>query len=1162
MTTNPLALHDQPDTQPDPNENQRRATNPQHDVWVAASAGSGKTTVLTNRVLRLLLPDPEGQWAGTEPHKVLCITFTKAAAALMAIRIQKRLGDWAMMEEKKLTEELQTLTGSHPTEQMITAARQLFSKVLDVPSGLAIMTIHAFCQSTLARFPIEAGLTPGFKVIEETHARDLLAKSVMSIIWDIECGKAPHLEKPFNQIALLTDFDNLKDTILGILDKAEELENFLTEYGKGETLRRSLLELMDLSPDTTEESLLEQFLTTRPKQDLLRTAKLLCESGSRNAAIGQGIADWFALPPTEQRQRINLYEQAFFTQARTLRTLYKKFDETYPAEYELILREADTIERLLKEIATLKQAEQTRDFLTLAHEAITRYKQEKRRHNALDFSDLIIKTRQLLEEKGQEWVHYKLDEGIDHILVDEAQDTNTHQWQIIQYLSAEFLSGWGKESKTPRSIFVVGDKKQSIFSFHGADPQAFTRMYDYFGQKSTQAKRTLDPVNLDISFRTTPPVLKLVDEVFSQHHLALQLGLSHNETLTHYSHRKGSSGLIELWDVLTTEKTSSKNPDATWSLPFSTERATEQSGQDNNLAFKIAHRIFAMIESGERLVSENRPIEPRDILVLVRTRTGSLVSDLIRQLKLRNIAVSGIDRMNLREQIAVEDCMALARFARLPEDDLSLACILKSPFIRLDEEAVMNLALNRKSNQSLWDKSRQTLDQNIITWLDKKIEQARRLSPFNFFDETLSCPCPKDPKGSARRSFATLLGPDCMDPLDEFLGFCLTAEQDGIYSLENLVTHLEKHDIQIKRQLEDTEKESGNQVRIMTAHAAKGLEAPIVFLPDTTSKPTGSKINKFLWARASNGKQIPLWAASRENTSPIYGDAREAIKDKDYEEYLRLLYVALTRPRDRLYICGKVGSNGLSEKSDKLSWYQLIQNAFNRLEIKETSSTIRCFESQQSSPINLRPEISRRDKTSVAPEWLYQPPPKESDPRHYIQPSMIGRNLDPSLSPLQNAEEHRFERGILTHRLFEFLPRIAPAQRKNAARKFLDKSSQTLPLNIRENILAEVMAILDDPIFSSVFGPDSLAEVSVTGEIGSGRILSGQIDRLVIEETRILIVDFKSNRPSPQNPDDIPKEYKDQLRAYKSAISNIYKNKPIHCALLWTDRAILMPIEI
>ncbi|MDY0029758.1 MAG: double-strand break repair helicase AddA [Pseudobdellovibrionaceae bacterium] len=1153
---------------PDPNIPQKRATVPEHDVWVAASAGSGKTKVLTDRVLRLLLPDPDGRWEGTEPHRILCITFTKAAAALMANRIQNKLGEWTTKDEAELRKELAGLLDAPPTEDMIKAARQLFSKVLDTPGGLSIMTIHSFCQSTLARFPLESGLTPGFRVIDEIQSHELISKSILSLITDIENGKFPHLEEAFNRISLLIDFDQLKSTLLKILEHMDDLVTFSKKYPDAQKLNHALREKLGADPLSGSDELLEKFITSRPEKDLRQAAQDIGSTNTTNGKMRDAILDWLGQHPSERKAKLRNYEDAYFRKGEYLpKKITGKIEQLYPLHYDLIQSEISELLHLQEQMAAVIQADQTTDLLIIALESLNRYRAEKRRLNTLDFGDMIVKTRQLLENSGQEWVHFKLDEGIDHILVDEAQDTNPDQWKIVKYLSAEFQSGWGRETKSPRSIFVVGDKKQSIFSFHGANIESFAENKRFFEERSQLAGRKFDPVNLQTSFRTTPPVLDLVDAVFANPSLRRGLGLETGEILKHYAFEKNrmKAGLVELWDLEHKQETikefETKQPEHLWTLPFSENRTESRIPEiDSGLANRIALKITSMIHSGEILATESRPIKPKDIIILVRTRTGSFVNELIRLLKLNNIPVSGIDRMNLNDQIAIEDCLALARFARLPEDDLSLACVLKSPFIRISENTLMTWALNRKRDQSLWAYISTHADQYIVGWLTQKIEQAVHLSPFNFFEETLCCACPHDPHGSARRSFATLLGHDCLDPLDEFLSYCLESEQNGILSLEDLVTALEKNQITIKREMESDNEEGDGQVRIMTVHASKGLEAPIVFMPDTTSKPQGNKIDKFLWVEDKTGEKTPLWSAVSSNAAPLYKQARDKELVKAYEEYLRLLYVAMTRPKERLYICGKTNRAELKE-SDTPVWYQLIENAFDKMGIGNKGDAARTYKQNQDSISSEKLHEKIAYKSIQTPACLWEEPKEEAFESRFIRPSLMGRS-DPAISPLQGNENYRFERGILTHKLFEFLPEIDAARRRKAADLFLKKNGSHLPEKICNEIATEVLSVLNHPEFSEVFGPNSMAEISVTGEIAPGRILSGQIDRLVILPDRILIVDFKSNRPSPENQTDIPDDYRAQLTAYKSAISKIYKGIPVTCALLWTDKAKLMPLDL
>lgn len=1166
-----------------PDLRQIEATIPTHDIWVAASAGSGKTTVLINRVLRLMLPQKDAEFSAVAPHKIICITFTKAAAAQMSLRIQKKLGEWATMQESDLMDELATLTQTSPDDAMIKAARELFSRVLDTPGGLAIMTIHSFCQSVLARFPVEAGISPGFDVIEERAARDYLSNAIYDLISDIESGQKPAIEPAFSRIARISDLERLKQVLMSLSSQQDELSEFCRQHGLGETLRKNLLAFMGYDPQISMESITLAYVQNRDLARLRELSTALCASTTNNIARGQYIADWIAKPPEFRAKNLSLYRPAFFRKDKDEPySITKKFIEKNPELYEIWRRESEELLELFQTIGSYQQAAQTADFITLAQSAFENYRDYKRRRHALDFEDLITKTYHLLHHAGQDWVHYKLDEGIDHILLDESQDTNPYQWQIIRKLCEEFTSGWGRETRHERSIFVVGDKKQSIYSFHGADPDVFEKMNSYFRAKSESAQRVFNEIRLDKSYRTTSPVLQLVDEVFAPTQLAKSIGMADGDHLQHTSNRTQDAGLVEIWDLPELKKPEKQSQNFSWDLPFilnkqsidSPSKDSPSKSDDppdihphSHLALRMAHHISHMIDTGEQLASQARAIEPRDILILVRTRNGPFVTDLIRQLKLLQIPVSGIDRMSLRDQIAVEDCLALARFCRFPADDLSLACLLKSPFIRLSEEEVMRMCLARAPHQSLWDYMRTQVNEELIKtsvdWLNDQIFQARHHSAFTFFDRALSCACPAAPKESARFAFATFLGPDCIDPLDEFLEYCRKKQNEDICSLESIVTSLEKHPVTIKRDQEDPDKDSGNQVRIMTVHAAKGLESPIVYLPDTVTLPLKSKITPFLWVNNDHGVRFPLWRGKSTHPSRYYLAARDDESHKAYDEYLRLLYVAMTRPRDRLYICGPATLP--TRKNLDQTWYGLISAAFERLESAGLNihriDDCQTYQTPQLRVITKHDAQPEKIDHAQMPHWLKSPPPSY-DVQTFIQPSQLGGAGDTALSPLHQSHPYRFERGILTHRLFQFLPDIAPDLRAGAAEKFLKKSAQNLPPEICTEIQNEVLTIMNDPVFSAVFSPNSFAEVAVAGEISPSRILSGQIDRLVVEDTRVLIVDYKTNRPSPRNSDDIPPAYREQLRAYKNAVAKIYPTKTIHCALLWTDRAILMPIEI
>lgn len=1135
---------------PDPNIPQQQAAIPEHDIWVAASAGSGKTKVLTDRVLRLLLPDPNERWMGTAPHRILCITFTKAAAALMSLRVQKKLSDWAVMDEKDLHSDLQNLLGVSPPKSVMDEARKLFSTVLDASGGLSIMTIHAFCQSTLGRFAIEAGVAPGFTVIEESAAQDILRHIIDDLILSIERGEDKELKSPFERIATYCDLDKLRETLLAVTGKSREISRFLAECRQS-TVQETLLKSMGYNPSL-------QFDVA--ESDLLTLSRIMSSVGGKSEKEqAQKIAEWIALSQPKKLEQLCNLQDAFLTGKGELRKPTKAITNDHPEFFVIRDKVLGQIEAYLDNQAIARQAEQTSDLLKIAEICLERYSARKRLLNGLDFTDLILKTRTLLESQNMDWVQYKLDEGIDHILVDEAQDTNIHQWEIIRHLSAEFLAGETNNQRL-RSLFVVGDEKQSIFSFHGANPEAFQEMRHYFSKRSTEAGRTFNPVNLETSFRTTRPILELVDMVFSKPHMAEKIGLRDGRRLVHYSYRDKAAGLIELWDCIFLPKTDTKAK-AQWVLPLVSSPAEMQDGNKGTssaLVRKIALTISSWLQKGERLKSTNKPIEPRDILVLVRTRT-SFVPDLVRQLKNFGIPVSGADRMKLTEQIAVMDCLALARFARFPDDDLSLACVLRSPFIRMSEEALMNLALNR--SESLWETLQKFKEANLaIDWLKRVILKSKTEKPFDFFDDILNAVCPFDGISSGWKAFTTCLGADCIDPLDEFLSYCLSKEDEGVFSLEELVALLQSSTIEIKRDTEEGDKDGPNQVRIMTVHASKGLEAPIVFLPDTIGVPGKGKIDALQWIE-NDKSAIPLWSARTSDGCRLYKELKDESYDAAMAEYMRLLYVALTRPKDRLYIMGESKSEKLKEDC----WYNLIRDAFLELPHKQISGGLR-IETDQIGPVSDESEEkSHKVEKSQLPSWVFEGVEDDNLAKPKVfQPSLLLSKEDVALSPSRDGDgtDSRFLRGNLTHKLFQILPELPDEARKAAAQGYLHKMGSRLNESVRESIISETLNILNDPVFADVFGKNSLAEVPVSGPLGDGRMISGQIDRLVIGHNRVLIVDFKTNRPSPASENDIPAAYISQLKAYKTAISRIFPEKEILCALLWTDKPLLMPVSV
>ncbi len=1036
----------------DINAEQRRASNPLNSVWVAASAGSGKTKVLTDRVLNLLL-------RYGKPEKLLCLTFTKAAAAEMANRINDTLKLWTVLSDEELSAYIENLNGKKPNAETMNLARQLFARVLETPGGMKIMTIHSFCQSVLKRFPLEAGITPHFEVIDDNGAKKLIEDAIRLTLTD-------------------TKFDTQLTRLSDYLDEKKLVELFgvlLSERDK----------MGALSEHYTDE---KQF------KDALKKKFNLSKYHVENDII----LEHFSLQEFETYKKTYLKKDG---------TVFKKY-ETDPT--------ALLVHECVEKYTLFKNIENTVALFTLGFAVLSNYTRLKTVGALLDYDDLIHHTKNLLQRSTMSaWVLYKLDGGIDHILVDEAQDTNPDQWRIIQLLTEEFFAGFGKDVPNPiiRTVFAVGDKKQSIFSFQGAEPAEFERMRYYFFDKVTDAQRLFETVPLNLSFRSTRPVLELVNYVLNNPVARAGVAVP-SEDVEHYAFREQDAGLVEIWPVEEPAETDEPEP---WKQPI--ERI-ETPAAVTRLAEKVASKIKKLLDTGEILESQGRPIEPGDFLILVQRREKFII-ELVRLLKIYNIPVAGIDRLKLMEHIAIQDLIAMARFVLLPEDDLNLACLIKSPLVGLSEEDLFQAAYNRGSD-SLW-KRIQSLYPTIAEQLRAILNLADTMPVFEFFASLLG-------PLQGRKRFVARLGEEANEALDEFLNLTLSFEQGQTPSLQSFLHWLSDREIEIKRDME----QGMNAVRIMTVHASKGLQGNIVFLPDTRRVP--GRRETLFWTE----ENLPLWRATAALNTP----AIQQISDIDYaakmDEYRRLLYVALTRAKDRLYICGWDTSK--KSKDNNGNWYDLIVQSLGTIQ-PDTDGIIRIRSPQKRLVVSGNATATETEEQTVLPPYLNKIAPVEPSPPHPLMPSKPVLKEVQTESPLTLDQELALRRGTFLHKLLQYLPDIEPTKRREAAAK-LKPQDITIP--------EQLFDIFDVPVFKEVFGSTSLAEVPVVGVL-DGRVISGQVDRLVIGEREVLIIDFKTNRIVPPTLEKVPAVYINQMETYKALLKKIFPDKMVKAYLLWTE---------
>lgn len=1102
---------------------QNRASDPMSSVWVAASAGTGKTKVLTDRVLRLLLN-------GVTPSRILCLTYTKAAAVEMNSRIFEWLGRWAVQDEKLLRDELEALVPSMSLEksgEYIKRARILFAEVLDTPGGLKIQTIHSFCQDILKRFPLEAGVSPYFKVLDDRTAKDILKKIGKELLLKAGGNMEPELSEAVVYLTKHVKEFKFSELLLTLIGQRNKISQILEFHHSFEAFEHALLQKFGLKKTDTKNTILDQYRLQTDFEMLKKMADALAQSTSKDQKKAQALYEI-----TEKRNFsdcFEIYQSVFLTSKGLMQATmaYSKAVAVF-AEIETVMRaEAERLLALKNKLLCLDLFEATSAFMRIASEIIKGYDFYKKQNSCLDYEDLIMLSRKLLENPDTAaWVLYKLDGGIDHVLIDEAQDTSPDQWAIIRCLTDEFFSGQG-QTEQKRTVFAVGDRKQSIYSFQGADPAEFEKMRLYFSQKDPD----FQDVRLDVSFRSTAAVLDMVNSVFKQPEAQSGVILE-NDSAEHVAFKLGEGGKVEIWPLVEAETIA----DEGWYPPI--ERKIKPSASAL-LAQKIALHIKQMVENRTILPSKNRPVQYRDMMILVQRR-NAFVEELVRECKNNGVKITGVDKLKLLNQIAVEDLLSLARFLLLPSDDLSLAEVLKSPIFGFSEDDLFQLCYGRE-NMTLFQRLKAdeayAYAADTLSALLTKVDYVRPYELFNFVLTKLE----------GRQKIISRLGQEALDALDEFINLTLLFEQENLPTLQNFMRWIYADEVEIKRELEQAKDDA---VRLMTVHGSKGLQAPIVFLPDTARVPAFSKKATLMFD--DELAYYPLSAGAYDQTC---SEIHQKQKEKGFEEYRRLLYVALTRAEDVLYVCGCKSSKDI----DPNSWYKLCEKVIKSAG-KEICKDVFAYEVPQLLKI---PDIKR--PITAEPEmkecaWLDQPAAWEEPlSKPYLPSHLEDENPDLSDSPLSE-NKTGLQKGLLMHKLLQFLPAAESLENiQNTVKIYLDKNAWDLPLSVRTEIRDNLFKILQKPELKFIFSENSKAEVPVVGE-AFGKIYSAQIDRLVIENDCVKIIDFKTNRYVPADVSAVPANYVRQLKVYQALIEKIYTGKTVETYILWTQNAFLMKI--
>lgn len=1134
---------------------QASAANPLASVWVSANAGSGKTHVLTERVIRLLLE-------GTDPSKILCLTYTKAAAAVMQNRVFARLSEWAMLPDEDLADRLVKLEGRRPGATRLAVARRLFARALETPGGLKIQTIHAFCEAILHQFPLEANIAGHFEMMDDLMQAALVGEARRTLLETAHGGGDPELANAFADVMQAAGEMGLQALLDEAVGRRNGLQQYIMALGNADERSEALHRHFRSRPDTRESDLLDDMWPVPEFSDDALDLILSIQKGAARAHD-------FALQLKQYEKVKSSFDKEAVLRASFLKATGEAKSGSYvgsaavkkllPDFEEDFNAAAMRVELGLDKIKELRLIRLNLAGLTLIDNLLQRYHDLKRRRGLLDFEDLITRTVALLARNGAgQWVQYKLDRGIDHILVDEAQDTSPDQWQVIRMLSEEFFSGLGQRN-VQRTLFAVGDEKQSIYSFQGAVPEDFAIQGKAISAKARDADLTFKEVRLNFSFRSAPDVLQAVDEVFSRPEA--NRGLS--GATVHSAIRDQEPGEVEIWDMLTPEVV--EEPDD-WRVPVDHLQAPAIK-----LAEQIAETIRYWLDRGETIPGQNRKLAPKDIMVLVRKR-DQFMPALSRALKERHVPVAGADRLKLTSHIAIQDLMALGRFVLQPSDDLSLASLLKSPLFGWDDDRLFALANPRKSGETLFERLyHASLEEPALIGVHKTLSRWRNMADtmpiFEFYARVLSA-------DGARRKLLARLGPEAGDIIDEFQNYALSAERAGLPGMQAFLETLDAASPQIKRELD----QGRNEVRIMTVHAAKGLEGAVVFLVDPGNAVwSGTRAPKLIpFDLTNDGPQVKgyLWQPNAGYQTGFLASQIEGLKVRAEEEYRRLLYVGMTRAEDRLIVCGYRGSRESGE-----TWHRLVEDAL--------TTKAETFVHPVSGVAARRYRNTPRGLTEIAEPEVVQVaerPPLPDDFKKPIKPEPgLPRPLAPSgasvlieadeeppldtLSPVlgQSGETSAFalRRGTAIHMLLQYLPEVAINEREKLAQDYLARIAADWPEAERAKAWASVATILADPKFAPVFAKGSRGEVAVMGTInlgGKDHAVSGQIDRISVEEARVLIVDYKTNRPPPKSVEAVPFAYRAQLALYRELLAPLYPGRVVEAALLFTEGPYLLPL--
>ncbi len=1115
-------------------DDQAQGAAPSDHAWVSASAGTGKTQVLTARVLRLLL-------GGAAPERILCLTFTKAAAAEMQGRIFDRLAAWATADDAALRHDLDAIRATTDADTC-TRARQLFARVLDARGGLNVQTLHGYAQSLLASFPLEAGIAPGFAALDDRSALNLrgrvLAESIEAAALAGDTGFAHDLAA----ISIASGEMRLAQIAATLVRHYDAISGLGVPMGFEAQLRRKF----GLPVDGSATDVLGAMIAELDHLGLRRLSNVFAADGGKQALDkAETLQWWLDCALHAQVEHLGALHRVFHTaEGKPRASLVPGGKRADPHHVSQAARLCEAIGEMHDCKVLFEVAATAARHLRVGARLGQAYASHKARAGVIDYDDMIVRAARLLTRPGMgDWVRYKLDRRIDHLLVDEAQDTNADQWAIVTALTDEFFDGEGARDVL-RTLFVVGDFKQAIFSFQGSDPHVFNDNRDIFQGKAADALLGWRDVPLSASFRSVPAVLEVVDAVVEE--LGVDAFGRPDPIPAHVAARGDLPGSVTLWPPLAPEVADVADPDEV-------EEAKWLPKAQVQMAHRLAQQIAAWLDPRAplQLPARGRSVQPQDILVLVRAR-GEFVGALVAALHDLNVPVAGVDRLRLTAPLAVQDCLALIRFALQPGDDLTCAALLTSPFLGWDQDALFALAHGRQG--TLWSTLR-AAGGPAATWRADLHALAEFTAPYVFLETIQS--------GSleGRRRLLGRLGGEALEAVSALLAQALAFEAANAPSLQGFLSWVEADDIDLKRDPEAPV----DAVRILTVHAAKGLQAPVVVLADATAPQQADSGGHVMLEFGDPPAAVPIFYGGKAGRLGAIEQRAAAAEADRAAEHWRLLYVALTRAEDLLFIGGALPRARSVTSEPKLpedSWYARVERAVvGKWEPAEEADAlwggVRRHRAGSAPPVR---DAAAAEAVAVAalPGWALALATPEVRPPQPLSPSAIAAD-DIAQPPPGPAAQAAARRGQLLHTLFERLPRVAGEARARVGAAWLARTAPELDDTARAAVLATALGIIEAPRFAALFGPDALAEAPIAATVGV-TVIAGKVDRLLIESGRVQLVDFKTGTKVPAAAADAAPYHLRQMAAYVAALTKIFPGRRVDAALLYTATATLVEL--